>query len=103
MAVGSILFSQTFEIILIVALAVITVLLFTGNGSFMLKSKHSTVKRSPEEERQLGRQLSYVTGIWLLAEFLLLFFGDSSIASIVYIVVIVITMIILIKFFKNKG
>ena len=74
MVATSILFSRSFEIFLIAALAVITVLLFTGNGSFMLKSKNSTKTRTPEEEKKAGqRQLSYVTGIWLLAEFLLLF------------------------------
>jgi cell division protein FtsW (lipid II flippase) len=103
MVATSILFSRSFEIFLIAALAVITVLLFTGNGSFMLKSKNSTKTRTPEEEKKMGRQLSYVTGIWLLAEFLLLFFGNSAIASIIYIVVIVISMIILVKFFKNNG
>ena len=48
MVATSILFSRSFEIFLIAALAVITVLLFTGNGSFMLKSKNSTKTRTAQ-------------------------------------------------------
>ena len=96
------LFGQTFEIFLIVVLAAFTVLLFTGNGGFMLRSsKANQKKRTPEQERFLSRHLGVVTLLWMLAEIMLAVFGTNGWVTIAYIVILAISLVYLTKIFKR--
>ncbi|MGI6008183.1 MAG: hypothetical protein ACOX8E_11910 [Ruminococcus sp.] len=103
MVAESFLFSRTFEIILIAILIVVTVMLFTGHGSVFLKSKGSTRKLTPEEEKIMGRKLGCVTLLWLLAEFLLVLFGQYVWVTVAYMVIIAVSLVFLIKFFKRNS
>lgn len=84
------MFSKEFEILLIAALAVITVLLFIGKGEFFLKTKKGQKKRTPEEQRKFGRGVSYFTGAMTVAEVVLFACGSLQWVSIAYLVVIVV-------------
>lgn len=98
--------SREFEIIICVALAVVTGLLFLGKGDFMLKTKGEGVKdkKSPEEQLKYSRGLSYFTGVWLLAELGILFFGDlGKWVSYTYLVVIIATFIGVIFYTKRSA
>lgn len=103
MVAESFLFSRTFEIILIAILVVVTVMLFTGHGSIFLKAKGSTRKFTPEEEKIMGRKLGCVTLLWLLAELLLVCFGQYMWVSLAYMVIIAASLVFLIKFFKQNS
>ena len=79
MVAESFLFSRTFEVLLIAILVVVTVMLLTGHGSIFLKSKGSKRQLTPEEEKIMGRKLGCVTLLWLLAELLLVCFGQYNV------------------------
>lgn len=96
------MFSTEFEIILIVLLAGVTLLLLLGHGDFILKTKNEKVKRSPQEQKKFGRQIACFTGIWMVAEILLMLFGSQQWVTIVYIVVVLATMVGLVVFCKKK-
>ncbi len=100
---GSIFFSSTFEIVIIIFLAVLTLLLFTGHGDFATKSKNLMKKRTPEEEKQIQKKLGCVTGLWLIAEVMMYFFSGYLIASVAYIVILVVSVIYLVSFFGKNN
>ena len=102
------MFSREFEIILCIALALVTGLLFFGKGDFMLKTKEDPTvkakKRTPVEQLAYSRGLSAFTGIWLVAEIGMLFFSERGAwVSGVYIGVLVLTFVGLVIYSKKKG
>ena len=100
------MFGREFEIIICIALAVVTALLFLGKGDFMLKTKDEAVKkkRTPQEQLKFSRGLSCFTGIWLLAELARLLLGDlGGWMSGVYLAVIILTFIGLVIYSKKNA
>jgi len=96
------MFSTEIEVIICIALAVVTVLLFLGKGDFMLKNQNENSKKTPAEKKRFSRGLSYFTGTWLIAEMGLLFFGEIKWVSSVYLVVIILAFIGLVIFSKKQ-
>lgn len=96
------MFSTEFEIILIIILAGVTLLLLLGHGDFLLKTKNDQRKRSPEEQKKFGRQIACFTGIWMIAEIVLMLFGSVQGVTIGYIIVVLATMVGLIIFSKKN-
>ena len=102
------MFGREFEIIICIALAVVTGLLFFGKGDFMLKTKEDpTVKkkqRTPEEQLKFSRGLSGFTGIWLVAELGRMFFSDrGGWVSGIYLGVLVATFVGLVFYSKKNA
>jgi len=100
------MFSQEFEVIMCIALVVITVLLFLGKGDFMLQTKDDKAKkkRTPEEQLKFSRGLSIFTGIWLLAQLGMMFFGEQARwVPTVYVGVIVATFVGLVFYSKKNA
>lgn len=95
-------YSNSFEIFLIVMLAVFTVMLFTGHGSILLRTvKSNQKKRTPEQERYMAKHLGVVTLLWMVAEIVLTLFGSKGWVIGAYIVILAISMVYLAKFFKK--
>ena len=100
------MFSREFEIFICAALAVVTVLLFFGKADFMIKSKDATKgkKRTPEEQLKFSRGVSAFTGMWLIAELGLLFFGEvGRWVSLIYLGVVILSFVGLIIFSKKQS
>lgn len=51
----------------------------------------------------MGRKLGCVTLLWLLAELLLVCFGQYMWVSLAYMVIIAASLVFLIKFFKRNS
>jgi len=99
------MFSREFEVIICIALAVVTGLLFFGKGDFMLKTKDDTVKkRTPEEQLKFSKGLSAFTAIWLVAELGMFFFADrGSWVVIAYLGVLILTFVGLVFYSKKNA
>lgn len=96
------LYSNSFEMFLIAMLAIFTILLFTGHGSFLLKTvKSNQKKRTPEQEKFLSRHLGVVTLLWMIAELIMTIFSENDWVGIVCITIMAISLIYLAKFFKK--
>jgi hypothetical protein len=83
------MFSKEFEIVLMIVLAVITVMFLMGKGDLFLKTKGTQAKRTPEEQKKLGRVSGCFTGLLLVGEGAMFFFGDQRWITIVYLVIAV--------------
>jgi len=97
------MFSQEFEILLIAALAVITVMLFIGKGDFFLQSKKVQKKKTPEEQKKYSREVSYFTGLMTVTEVILFAYGSVKWVTIAYFVVMVIILAGLIFYCKKNA
>ena len=97
------MFSREFEIILCIALAAITVLLFLGKGNFMLKTKDDLkTKKDPEDQKKFSRGLSYFTLAWFLAQLGVLLIPTARWVDITYIVVLVLTFAGMVIYSKKR-
>lgn len=97
------MFSQEFEILLIAALAVITVMLFIGKGDFFLQTKQQQKKKAPEEQKKFSRGVSYFTGVMTLAEVILFAYGSVQWVTIAYLAAMVIIIAGLIFYCKKSA
>lgn len=97
------MFSIEFEIIICIALAVVTVLLFLGKGDFMLNSKGAVNTRTPEEQLKFSRGMSCFTGVWLITELGVIFLGKAKWFMPVYLVVLVGTFVALVFYSKKHS
>ena len=100
------MFSREFEIFICAALAIITVLLFFGKADFMIKSKDAAKanKRTPAEQLKFSRGVSCFTGVWLIAELGLLFFGDvGRWVSLIYLGIVILNFVGLIIFSRKQS
>lgn len=100
------MFGREFEVILCIALAVVTALLFFGKGDFMLKTKEDATKkkRTPAEQLKFSRGLSAFTGIWLIAQLGMVFFGERGVwVSGVHLGVIIVTFVGLVIYSKKNA
>ena len=103
MVAESFLFSRTFEVLLIAILVVVEGMFLAGPGWLFVKRKGSKRQLTPEEEKIMGRKLGCVTLLWLLAELLLVCFGQYMWVSLAYMVIIAASLVFLIKFFKRNS
>ena len=97
------MFGEEFQIIICIALAVITVLLFLGKSDFLLRAKNETKKQTPEERQKFSRGLSYFTALWLFAELAVIFLGDMQWVGIAYLVVVILSFIGLVIYSKKNA
>lgn len=98
------MFSKEFEIVLIIALAVITVMCFIGKGDIFLKTKgQQESKRTPEEQKKFGRVIGCFTAFLLVAECVLYFFGYMQWVTIAYLVAVAGVFLGLVVYCKNHS
>jgi hypothetical protein len=99
------MFSREFEVIICIALAVVTGLLFFGKGDFMLKTKDdSAKKRTPEEQLKFSKGLSAFTAMWLVAELGRMFLADRGRwVSGAYLGVLILTFVGLVFYSKKNA